>query len=78
MSRWNKFNEAPFLKSLHGYLTIQWAFHLPVVVFVYFAFPKTWDKISILYLSLVSIYANVVSHAGAWQAGRAEIEAKKN
>jgi hypothetical protein len=33
-----------------------------------------WWKDSILWVLLISIYANVVGHFGAWQAARAEEE----
>jgi hypothetical protein len=62
------------LKTLHGWLTVQWALHLPVVVFLYIFFPDAWEKASILYLALVSIYANAVGHFGAWQATRTEVK----
>ena len=77
MSLRAKFNQAPFLKSLHGWLTVQWALHIPVIVVIYIFFPKTWEKISILYLALVSIYANIVGHYSAWQAARAEVKIDK-
>lgn len=62
-----------FMRKLNGHLTLHWICHFPVVVFLYFAFPQTWDKISILYLALVSIYANVAGHLAAWQASRVEV-----
>lgn len=62
---------------MHGWLAIQWAVHLPVVIFLYIVFPRVWEKMSILYLALVSIYANFVSHWGAWQSTRAEVNNKE-
>jgi hypothetical protein len=35
--------------------------HLPAVVVMYFVWPDLWDKASILYLALVSIYALVIN-----------------
>lgn len=69
--------DARRLRHIHAWLTLQWAVHLPVVVIMYFAFPQAWGKVSILYLSLVSIYANMVTHWGAWGASRAEETAAK-
>ncbi len=62
-------------ERFHRWMTIQWLVHLPVVVGIYFVFPDVWEAMSILYLALVSIYANVVSHAGAMQASRSERKA---
>ena len=63
-----------FMRKLNGHLTLHWLCHFPVVVFLYFAFPHTWEKVSILYLALVSIYANVAGHLAAWQASRVEVK----
>jgi hypothetical protein len=45
--------------------------HLPAVVVIYFVWPDLWDKVSILYLALVSIYALVITAAGGEQAAEA-------
>lgn len=37
-----------------------------------------WWKDSILWVALMSVWANVVSHGTAWQAARAEVAAKEN
>jgi hypothetical protein len=68
-------DDATFMRTFHGWATVQWSFHLPAVVLLYFAWPGIWEKISILYLALVSIYANIVRHWSTWQAARAEIKA---
>lgn len=65
------------LKRLHFWLTVQWAIHLPVVIFLFIVYPKAWETISILYLALVSIYANMATHWGAYQGSRAEVQAKQ-
>jgi len=41
-----------------------WVLHLPAVALLYFFWPVLWDKASILYLALVSIYALVITAAG--------------
>ena len=63
-----------FMRKVNGHLTIHWLLHFPVVITLYFVFPDTWEKISILYLALVSIYANVAGHLAAWQASRVEVQ----
>lgn len=60
------------LQRANGWLVIHWALHFPVVVFLYVAYPSVWEKASILYLALVSIYANFVGHLSAWQSARVE------
>jgi hypothetical protein len=40
--------------------------------------PDVWDKVSILYLALVSIYALVITAAGGEQAAEASQKADKN
>lgn len=37
-----------------------------------------WWKDSILFIGIVSVYANVVSHWGSYQAARAEKAVSKN
>jgi hypothetical protein len=52
------------LKRLHGWLTIVWAAAvIPTVL---------WWRESILWIGLISCYANFVGHWSAWQAARAE------
>lgn len=71
---WASVQEDPiFMRRLNGHLTLHWLCHFPVVIFLYFVFPDTWEKVSILYLALVSIYANVAGHLSAWQASRVEV-----
>jgi hypothetical protein len=52
--------------------------HLPAVVVMYFVWPDLWDKASILYLALVSIYALVITAASGEQAAEASQKADKN
>jgi hypothetical protein len=54
-----------------------WLAHLPAVVLMYFFWPELWEKVSILYLALVSIYALVITAAGGEQAAEAAAEAKE-
>lgn len=49
---------------VHGILTVVWALlAVPTLV---------WWKESILWVALMSLYANFVGHFSAWQATRAE------
>lgn len=61
------------MRRLNGHATVHWLCHFPVVVSVYFFLPDVWEQVSILYLALVSIYANVAGHLSAWQASRVEV-----
>ena len=65
------------MRKVNGHLTLHWLCHFPVVIVLYFVYPDTWEKISILYLALVSIYANVAGHLAAWQASRVEVLQQK-
>jgi hypothetical protein len=49
-----------------------------VLVFVWIIPTVLFWKNSILWIALMSIYAVVVSHWGAYQASRAETEAENN
>lgn len=74
-SLWSSIQGDPvFMRKVNGHLTLHWLCHFPVVIFIYFVFPETWEKVSILYLALVSIYANVAGHLAAWQASRVEVQ----
>lgn len=37
-----------------------------------------WWRETILWVALMSVWANVASHFGAWQAARAEVAAETN
>lgn len=52
-----------------------------VMTFVWMALgipTAIWWKQSILWVALMSLYANVVGHWSAYQASRAEIQGEKN
>lgn len=73
-SLWSSVQGDPvFMRKLNGWLTIFWIANFPPVIAIYTFAPATWQKISILYLALVSIYANVAGHLAAWQASRIEV-----
>jgi hypothetical protein len=55
---------ADTLRITHAVLTVVWAaLAVPTVL---------WWHDSVLWVGLISVYANVVGHASAWQASRAE------
>lgn len=60
-------------KKLHLWLMYFWAIQLPIVCLMYFFLPDIWKGVSILYLAIVSIYANFVGHFGSWQAAKVEV-----
>lgn len=71
-----------FSLKLNQRLAVFWVINFIVVIFLYFFFPAAWEKMSILYLALVSIYANFVGHTSAAEAAMGnkkqdEIEEKR-
>lgn len=68
------FGRPAFLRRFHAYATWQWAAHFPVVVCLYVFERHAWTAASILYLALVSVYANMVGHWSSWQAARVEVK----
>jgi hypothetical protein len=55
-----------------------WILNIPGVLYLFFWHPEFWDKISVLYLALVSVYALVLTAGGAEQAAEAAAEAAKD
>lgn len=53
-----------FLRRFHGVAVIVWILLLAPTLL--------WWKESVLWVALMSIWANVASHWSAWQASRAE------
>ncbi len=54
-----------FLRKFHGFGAWFWAANFPVVIAVYFLAPQVWANVSILYLALVSVYANFATDTDA-------------
>jgi len=63
-----------FMRRANGWLAVKWALHFPVIIYLYFFQNDVWESASILYLALVSIYANVAGHWAGWQAARVEVK----
>lgn len=57
---------AAFLRAFHGWSTLAWAALIPLTVF-------TTLKTSLVWIALMSVWANFVGHFSAWQAARAEV-----
>jgi hypothetical protein len=63
-----------FMRKTNGWLVWFWLANFPPVIACYLLAPDFWAQASILYLALVSIYANVSGHWAAWQASRVEVK----
>lgn len=74
MGLWQKIQGDPiWMRGVNGWLVWFWVANFPPVILIYALAPDVWKQASILYLALVSIYANVAGHWAAWQASRAEV-----
>lgn len=62
------------VKKVNGWLTWFWVFNFPPVLFVYATVDDAkFQRIMLLYLALVSIWANVAGHFAAWVSGRVDV-----
>ncbi len=65
---------AATLKSINGWLVVFWLANIPPVVVLYLTVgPDTFVRVTMLYVALISIWANVAAHFGAWETGRVEV-----
>lgn len=60
-------DDAHFMRRVNGVLTLVWAAMIPI------ALVSGWME-SVVFISAVSIYANLVGHWSAWQASRVEVK----
>jgi hypothetical protein len=67
----NQHQKAERSELRHTILGIFWVLNFPAVTLVYFFASEFWEKVSILYLVYVSLYANAGTEFGARQASRA-------
>jgi hypothetical protein len=68
MGRFNSlFGQPAFLRAFHGWATLAWAILIPVTIF-------TGLKGSIIWIALMSVWANFVGHFSSWQAARVEVK----
>jgi hypothetical protein len=63
----DKLDDAAFLRAFHGIMTILWGLLVPITVF-------TGLKGSIVWIAMMSVWANFVGHFSSWQASRAEVK----
>lgn len=64
-----------FLRSFHGWATVFWLINFPPIIALYLLTDsKAFQAFCLLYLALVSIWANVAGHWSAWQASRIEVK----
>lgn len=66
----NKLDDAVFLRKFHGVATLAWAVLIPVTIF-------SGLKSSLLWIGLMSAYANFIGHFSSWAASRAEVAIEK-
>lgn len=64
------FQDPKFLRHFHGWVTILWILLLiPSLLF--------WSE-SVMWVVLMSVWANIAGHWSAWQASRSEIKVDEN
>jgi hypothetical protein len=61
------FGRPEFLRAFHGWMTLAWGVLIPITVF-------TGLKGSIIWIALMSVWANFVGHFSSWQAARVEVK----
>jgi uncharacterized membrane-anchored protein YitT (DUF2179 family) len=63
------------IKRANGWLAWFWLLNVPPILACYFLLGEDrFQRITLVYLALVSIWANVASHVAGWVAGRVEVE----
>ena len=68
-------SSAEAIKRANGWLTVFWLLNFPPIIWLYLAVDnETFQRVTILYLALVSIWANVGTHFAGWVAGRTEVK----
>jgi hypothetical protein len=58
------------MKTIHGWLTFAWFLMMPI------ALATGWVA-SVVFISVISIYANFAGHFSSWQASRVEVNQEK-
>lgn len=61
------FGRPELLRAFHGWMTFAWGLLIPITVF-------TGLKGSIVWIALMSVWANFVGHFSSWQAARVEVK----
>ena len=72
---WERMTSPSAIKTLNLWLTMFWILNLPPVIVLYFTMPsEEFQRKMLLYLVIVSIWANLASHFSGWVAGRVEVK----
>ena len=61
------FGRPELLRGFHGWMTLAWGMLIPITVL-------TGLKGSIIWIALMSVWANFVGHFSSWQAARVEVK----
>jgi hypothetical protein len=61
------FGRPELLRAFHGWMTLTWGMLIPITVL-------TGLKGSIVWIALMSVWANFVGHFSSWQAARVEVK----
>ena len=61
------FGRPRFLRGFHGWMTLAWGLAIPISM-------VTSLKTSLLWIVLMSAWANFVGHFSSWQAARVEVK----
>lgn len=67
MKLFELFGRPSFLRAFHGWLTLIWGILIPLTV-------VTGLKGSLVWIAMMSVWANFVGHFSAWQASRVEVK----
>lgn len=63
------------LRAFHAWATLFWMANFPPVIALYLLTTSSrFQRFCLLYLAVVSIYANVAGEWSAWQASRVEVK----
>lgn len=64
-----------WMRKVNGWLTVFWLWNFPPVITLYVVLGDTvFTRFCLLYLALVSIWANVAGHWSGWISGRVEVK----
>lgn len=78
MSMRETLTSASALKKANGWLTWFWLANFPPVIVLYFVMGnEEFQRAMLLYLALVSIWANVGTSFSGWIAGRTEVKVEQ-
>lgn len=66
------------MRRFYGCSATFWAWNFPVVIGLYSFLPDVWQAVSILYLALVSVWANFSTDLGNWITARAAAKQERN